>query len=159
MFFFTVINPRRRTLVTDDPARGALHQAIVENRAKYPFYQEAVVLYAFDLNVSQFRTLRKVEGAFVCFHPVASTFLGDRNFDICNAMTRLNQKRIMPVICSTWPSSSPPPSELMAPPSKLAVTFRALKPGNSKVVGVHSVIAGPFCLSHEKCGNYFRFKQ
>jgi hypothetical protein len=51
--------------------------------------------YAFDLNVSSFRTLRKVEGFFVCFHPVASTFLGDRNFDICNATTRLNQKRII----------------------------------------------------------------
>lgn len=43
-FFFTVVSHRRRSFLTDDPARCALHQAIAETRAKYPFQQEAVVL-------------------------------------------------------------------------------------------------------------------
>ncbi len=62
-----------------------------------------MMLYVFDLNVSSFRPLRKVEGSFVCFHHVASTFLGDRNFDICNATTRVNIH-----VQSTWPCKLPP---------------------------------------------------
>ena len=39
--------------------------------------------------------------------------------------------------------------------SRHAWKFQA---GNSKEVRLPSVIAGPFCLSHKKCGNCFCFK-
>ena len=42
---------------------------------------------------------------------------------------------------STWRSSSPPPSLVMAPPSKLAVTRREKWLENSNADWLHSVIA------------------